>query len=192
MTQPFVDVNEQRLTRLQRQHPNLTRIHPGVVRRGHAEPGLSQVEGFVANGAKAQAAVDALLEEPRTPSERPEPVAGKKKRARVDANTRSVGVARVDKLISAGNPAGKAIASVAKELGVSESAVINWRTAAKKAGPVKLAKKTAKEPATEPVAHVFDGLGLILDIIELAERAKKGLSKSQRARLRAALNERLS
>ena len=38
----------------------------------------------------------------------------------------------------------------------------------------------------------LDGLDLVLDIIELVERAKNGLSKSQRARLRAALNERLS
>jgi hypothetical protein len=38
----------------------------------------------------------------------------------------------------------------------------------------------------------FDGLDLILDIIELCERAKKGLSKSQSARLKAAIDERLS
>lgn len=56
--------------------------------------------------------------------------------------------------------------------------------AAKKAG--------AKRAAEESVEPAFDGLDLILDIIELCERAKKGLSKSQRVRLRAALNERLS
>lgn len=54
------------------------------------------------------------------------------------------------------------------------------------------AKRKAKEAAAEPAAPAFDGLDLILDIIELCERAKKGLSKSQRVRLRATLNERLS
>lgn len=57
-------------------------------------------------------------------------------------------------------------------------------------------KRAARELAASagpPVGRPkLDGLDLILDIIELCERAKKGLSKSQRARLRAALNERLS
>lgn len=53
------------------------------------------------------------------------------------------------------------------------------------------AKKAAA--AGEPIGRPkLDGLDLILDIIELCERAKKGLTKSQRVRLRAALNERLS
>lgn len=59
----------------------------------------------------------------------------------------------------------------------------------------KAAKKAAKaDPfaGAEQVGPAFDGLDLILDIIELCERAKKGLTRSQRARLKAALNERLS
>lgn len=113
-------------------------------------------------------------------------VAGKKKtkkRKDVGAETRVVAVARVAKLISAGNPSAEAVATVAKELGVSESAVYNWRSAAKKGG----LNGEGKTPPPE-----LNGLDLVLDIIELCERAKKGLSKSQRARLRASLNERLS
>lgn len=55
------------------------------------------------------------------------------------------------------------------------------------------AKKAAAAAAGEPVGRPkLDGLDLILDIIELCEKAKKGLTKSQRVRLKAALNERLS
>jgi hypothetical protein len=55
------------------------------------------------------------------------------------------------------------------------------------------AKKAAKLAALdgEKEAPVFDGLDLILDILDLCERAKKGLSRSQRVRLKAAVNERL-
>lgn len=54
------------------------------------------------------------------------------------------------------------------------------------------AKKAAKFAAADgEEAPVFDGLGLILDILDLCEKAKKGLTRSQRARLKAALNERL-
>lgn len=81
------------------------------------------------------------------PERKAEPVAAKrKKRAKVGADTRAVAVARVEKLIGAGNPAGKAVASVAKELGVSDSAVMNWRTAANHAKN-HAAKKAAKKPA---------------------------------------------
>jgi hypothetical protein len=55
-----------------------------------------------------------------------------------------------------------------------------------------MAAKRAAEKADQSVAPKLDGLDLILDIIELCERAKKGLTKSQRMRLRAALHERLS
>lgn len=130
------------------------------------------------------------LEPDRSLVDKPAPEAAevaakKRKRSKVDAETRAVAVARVVKLIGAGNPSADAIATVAKELGVSESAVYQWRAAANKAGGTVVAnggKETVR----------LDGLDLILDIIELCERAKKGLTRSQRARLKAALNERLS
>lgn len=55
----------------------------------------------------------------------------------------------------------------------------------------KAAKFAAATEGGEKEAPVFDGLDLILDILDLCERAKKGLTRSQRARLKAALNERL-
>lgn len=55
-----------------------------------------------------------------------------------------------------------------------------------------LAAKAAAAAGTPTGRPKLDGLDLILDIIELCERAKKGLTKSQRSRLKAALNERLS
>lgn len=54
----------------------------------------------------------------------------------------------------------------------------------------KAARLSAQEGKSAPVE--LGGLDLILDIIELCERAKKGLSRSQRHRLRASLHERLS
>ncbi len=60
-----------------------------------------------------------------------------------------------------------------------------------------LAKKreatAAAAAAGPPVGRPkLDGLDLILDILELCDRAKSGLTKSQRTRLRATLNEKLS
>lgn len=115
-----------------------------------------------------------------------------KKKVRVPEETRAVGVARVAKLVAAGNPATEAVKSVAKELGVSPSTVDGWRVRAKKAKKAKKEVAPRAAAAEEKPEPAFDGLDLILDIIELCERAKKGLTKSQRARLRAALNERLS
>lgn len=110
---------------LAERHPNITRIHPGVVRRNHPEPDRSQVEGYVPP-------------KPEPRKEEREPVAARKRtRVKADADTRAVAVARVEKLIEAGNPAGKAIAAVAKELGASESSVTNWRSAAKKQKPAR-------------------------------------------------------
>lgn len=89
--------------------------------------------------------------EPGPPPTEPAKVA-KKKRAKVTAETRSVAVARVAKLMSAGNLASEATAKVAKELGVSESAVANWRSAAnqargKQAAPARPAKREARSRA---------------------------------------------
>ncbi len=111
-------------------------------------------------------------------------VAAKKKRAKLTDETRSVAVARVEKLIEAGNPSGQAIATVSKELGVSDSAIHNWRAAAN--------NKNKNNGALELGPVKLDGLDLILDIIELCDRAKKGLSRNQRAKLKAMIVERLS
>lgn len=137
----FLDLNAARTL-----HQNITRIRPGVVRRNRPappEPDRSMVEGFVPPAA------------PHAPSEEPEPVAAKKKkkaRAKVDANIRAIAVARVEKLIAADNPVSKATASVAKELGVSVSAVTNWRTAARKAVPAKPAKRASKKVTSRRAA----------------------------------------
>lgn len=111
-------------------------------------------------------------------------VAAKKKRrrGRVTAEMRAAVPARVAKLISDGSPATEAVAVVAKEIGVSPSAVHRLR---------RLDKQGAANGAEKEAPRVFDGLDLILDILDLCERAKKGLTRSQRVRLKAALNERL-
>jgi hypothetical protein len=126
----FFDLNASQ--KLQRQHPNITKLRPGVVRRNHPEPDRSHVEGAPPPAP------------PSPPAPEPAEMAGKKKRAVIDANTRAVAVARVNKLVAAGNPAMQAVAGVAKELGVSESSVLNWRTAARKSAP-KVAKKAKKK-----------------------------------------------
>lgn len=140
---------------------NVTKLRPGVVRRNRPvepEPDRSMVEGFVPTAP------------PPPPESEPEPVA-KKKRAKVDDGTREVAVARVDKLVAAGNPSGKAVATVAKELGVSESAVINWRTKARKAPKPKAAKKTRKAreasgaPAPAPAANGSSREALAHDVL---------------------------
>jgi transposase len=137
----FFDLNASQ--KLQRQHPRLQRIHPGVVRRTHPEPEPEPDRSHV-EGAPPPAP-------PSPPAPEPAEMAGKKKRTVVDENTRAVAVARVNKLVAAGNPAMQAVAGVAKELGVSESSVINWRTAArktegaKKGTPPKPGKKARKK-----------------------------------------------
>jgi transposase-like protein len=149
------------------------------------EPNRSVVEGY--SPPARETTLRSAPEPPENPAPEVSDVAGKKKKARgrVVAEDRAVAVARVDKLTQAGNSTKDAIAAVAKELGVSDSAVYNWRTAARNAAP-------ATANGAVKAAPKLDGLDLILDIIELCERAKKGLSKSQRARLKAAIDERLS
>jgi transposase-like protein len=149
------------------------------------EPDRSLVEGY--SPPARETTLRSAPEPPKSPAPEVSDVAAKKtrKRAKVTPETRAVAVARVDKLAQAGNSTKDAIAAVAKELGVSDSAVYNWRTAARNAAP-------ATANGAVKAAPKLDGLDLILDIIELCERAKKGLSKSQRARLKAAIDERLS
>jgi transposase len=128
------------------------------------------------------------LQPDRSHVDKPKPeaaeMAGKKKRrrARVTAEVRSSGLARVTKLISDGKSSTEAITTVAKEIGVSVSAIYTWRRPLDKPGA---------NGETERPSGKFDGLDLILDILDLCERAKKGLTRSQRVRLKAALNERL-
>lgn len=106
-----------------------------------------------------------------------------KRRKDVGAEARAAAVARVAKLIEAGKISSEATSTVAKELGVSDASVYAWRRETKKGA----SNGEGKTPSPE-----LNGLDLVLDIIELCERAKKGLTKAQRARLRASLNERLS
>lgn len=164
---------------------NVTKLRPGVVRRNRPaepEPDRSHVEGFVPTA-------------PPPAESEPEPVAAKKKRAKVTDETRAVAVARVDKLVAAGTASGKAVATVAKELGVSDSAVINWRTAARKAP--KPAKKRRSPAAAAPAANgAHNGqaspLDLVFEMLTLADRAKTALGAPSRSRLLAELTVRLA
>jgi len=135
----------------------------------------------------AQAALHNALLPDRQYVERPKretiEVAAKKKFRKATAETRVAAVARTEKLIAEGRSTGEAVAIVAKELGVNITTIYNWRAKGKQAA------SNGSDAGTE--APVFDGLDLILDILDLCERAKKGLSRSQRARLKAAVNERL-
>jgi uncharacterized protein YoaH (UPF0181 family) len=162
---------------------NVTKLRPGVVRRNRpveSEPDRSMVEGYVPTAP------------PPPPESEPEPVAAKKKRAKVDDGTREVAVARVDKLVAAGNPSGKAVATVAKELGVSESAVVNWRTKARKAP--KAAKKTRKArqaaaaPAPAPAANGSSREALAHDVLTaFAAWLDSGVRKVVRQEIRRML-----
>lgn len=121
---------------------NVTKLRPGVVRRNRPaepEPDRSHVEGFVPTA-------------PPPAESEPEPVAARKKRAKITDETRAVAVARVDKLVAAGTTAGRAVATVAKELGVSDSSVINWRTAARKAPKPAKKKRASKNGARRSAA----------------------------------------
>lgn len=132
----FIDLNAQRLTRLERQHPNIKkRIYP------RTEPDRQHVA--------PPSVLDDLLTEHRAESE-PKPMPAKKKKRSPE--------------------------SIAK---------FKATLAAKKAA------KFATADSGEKVEPVFDGLDLILDILDLCEKAKRGLTRSQRVRLKAALNERL-
>lgn len=115
------------------------------------EPDRSQIDMPLDPPAR-EATLRSAPEPPAT--EEPADVAVKrKKRVLLTGENRAVAVARVDKLIEAGNPAGKAVASVAKEMGVSESAVINWRTAARKGGKKKASKKKARAARAPKVTN---------------------------------------
>lgn len=79
----------------------------------------------------------------------------RKRAPRASAETRAVAVARVRSLIEAGNRSDLALAKVAKELGVSASAVQKWRAAAPapKAAPKatpKASRRAAPPPALGP------------------------------------------
>jgi len=110
-------------------------------------------------------------------------MAGKKKkktRKTFDAAFKAKVVARA---LAAQKSGGESVRDIGRDIGVTDASVYQWIKAAKGQA------NGAAEPADK--APVFDGLDLILDILDLCERAKKGLSRSQRVRLKAALNERL-
>ena len=143
------------------------------------EPDRQLVEGFAP--PKPQPTLRSKPEPPKEGSK----VAAKKKRSRVKATPelRASSLAKLDKLLAAGTPASEAVATVAKEVGSSASVIYRWR---------KEVKSRAGESNGAAPAPKLSGLDLILDILELCDRAKQGLTKSQRTRLRATLNERLS
>lgn len=96
------------------------------------------------------------LEPPPPPPEVAEPVAQKKKKKQSKISsleTRQVAIARIQKLVAAGNGVGAATAKVAKELGVTKSAVDKWRQRAGEtkapdapAAPKARAARAAKAP----------------------------------------------
>lgn len=159
-----------------RPSPPSTRTLP----RHALEPDRSLVEGY-----------EPPKQEPTLRS-RPEPpgasdMAGKKRQRQTNATdeTKAAAVARIKALVSEGETREDALSKVAKEIGYAAGTINRWLVdagTARKGGDDGPSSKAVK----------LDGLDLILDIIELCERAKKGLTKSQRARLRATLNERLS
>jgi len=143
-----------------------------------------------------------LRSAPEPPKEPSKVAGGKKRRKKASDETKSIAVARVESLVGAGEELAKALAKVGKEIGSSPLSVKQWVYKARKRKPAQPAKKRASNGAGRRVEAAIaehlapspqlDGLDLVLDIIELCERAKTGLTKSQRARLRTALNERLS
>lgn len=148
MTSPngqFLDLNAAR-----RQHPKLTRIHPGVVRRNHPEPDRSLVEGFIPTAP------------PLAAESEPEPVAAKKKaRKRLTDGDKKVAIARVNSLVKAGEEIRKASKTVAKEFGCSALSLERWRRETLRNGggepaAVKPTKKRAgkKKPAAALAAPV--------------------------------------
>jgi hypothetical protein len=156
---------------------------------------------FVENAPPPQKAEPTLRSAPEPPKEPAEMAGSKKGRKFANAETKSVAVARVEALVGAGEQLKKALAKVGKEIGSSPLSVRQWVLKARKQKPAVPAKKRASNGAGRRVdaaiaEHLappkLDGLDLVLDIIELCERAKAGLTKSQRMRLRTALNERLS
>lgn len=134
---------------------NVTKLRPGVVRRNRPvepEPDRSMVEGYVPTAP------------PPPPESEPEPVAAKKKRTNLDAETWEVAVARVQSLVGAGNTAKWSVAAVAKEHGVSFSALHKRYM---KAPKPKAAKKTrkARQAAAAPAANGSSREALAHDVL---------------------------
>ena len=178
----------------------------GVLSRRPSPPSSRPPRAVEAKPRAAQ--IDMQFGSDEGETERESETVVKKKRVVVSDETRTVAVARVDKLVEAGNPAGEAVASVAKEIGVSDSAVINWRTAARKNGGKVETKNRSKKPAkqakkrsrieTQIAGHARKSaeepgpLDIALDLLALATRAREKLGAASRKRLLAELTERLS
>ena len=124
--------------------------------------------------------------EPPAPAEVSE-MAAKKKRKRLSPSDMSVALARVEKLIGAGNGASRALATVAGEFGVSASSIARHRQLAAKNG----ARKPTGAPRPTDAAELGP-LDIALDLLELASRARAGLGEASRKRLIAELTRRLS
>jgi hypothetical protein len=95
------------------------------------------------------------------PAEVAEVAAKKKPRTRLTAEQRSIAVARVEKLVGAGNQLKDALRTVGKELGASPLSVRHWVFKERKAKSEKPAKKRAASKAAvapasngSPVHHL--------------------------------------
>ncbi len=141
----FLDLNDR--ARLERQHPSITKLRPGVVRRNNhpePEPDRSMIEGFVAKGLGAEAAVDSLLGERRPQSEAREMAAKKKARKRLSDGDKKIAIARVAALVKAGEELRVSARKVAKEFGVSPLSLERWTREARRSGesePPRAGKK---------------------------------------------------
>lgn len=188
-TGKFIEINSQRRAHVVEMPASSYRPSPPSTRvRAQTEPDRQLVE--IPEPPKTEHTLRSVPEPPKAAPE----MAKKKRKEKASAEQREIALARVRALIKAGKTRLAALGKVAKELGYSTSALNKWmvdagnRTRAERTDRV-VETKLANMPAPGPQ---LNGLDLFLDIIELCERAKKGLTKSQRVRLRAALNERLS
>lgn len=194
-TGKFIELNSQRRAHVVDMPASSYRPSPPSTRvRMQTEPDRQLVEDF--EPPKTEHTLRSVPEPPKDLSE----MAGSKKgRKRASDEHKSIAVARVEALVGAGEQLQKALGKVGKEIGSSPLSVRQWVFKARKQEPAKkrAGKKAGRRVEATIAEHLapeprFDGLDLILDIIELCERAKEGLTKSQRARLRATLNDRLS
>lgn len=111
----------------------ITRLHPGVVKRGKLQ--LSLVD-------QPRQAPLPVVDAPPEVQQPPVPQSKVSRREFADPETRTIAVARIRSLIDAGNGRKASIATVAKELAFSPSTVNKWLIRAGKMA----AKKKKRSP----------------------------------------------